>query len=160
MFGLTSKKYDNVLYSPVNGTMIAIESVPDTVFNSQMMGQGVGFQFEEDMVYAPCNGVISFVAPTKHAIGIKMKNSQEVLIHIGLDTVNLKGEGFEILIKNGQYVKIGTPILKINQDLMNAKDINMITPLVITNSQEFHVEIIVPYGRVRATDKILEVNLR
>lgn len=104
------------------------------------MGDGVGFIFDGDTLYAPIDGKIKLIAATKHAIGFEANNKAEVLMHIGLDTVALKGEGFEVLVYEGDKVKHRTPIIKINRELMQEKNIDLTTPIVITNS-EYSVQI-------------------
>lgn len=134
MFGLFKKK-ECTIYAPVNGKMINISEVPDPVFSKKLMGDGVGFMFDGDTLYAPLDGKVKLVAATKHAIGFEARNKAEVLMHIGLDTVALKGEGFEVLVNEGDKVKHGTPIVKINRKLMKEKAIDLTTPLVITNPE-------------------------
>lgn len=88
MFGLFKKK-ECTIYTPVNGRMINISEVPDPVFSKKLMGDGVGFIFDGDTLYAPIDGKIKLIAATKHAIGFEANNKAEVLMHIGLDTVAL-----------------------------------------------------------------------
>lgn len=109
------KKTDDIckLFAPVNGKTIALENVPDKVFASKMMGDGIGFEYEGNTIYAPCDGKITLVANTLHAVGITSENGAEILIHIGLDTVSLNGKGFKKLINQGDKVKKGTPLIEI-----------------------------------------------
>ncbi|RGE97640.1 PTS glucose transporter subunit IIA [Catenibacterium sp. AM22-15] len=139
MFGLFKKKECNI-YAPVNGKMIDISEVLDPVFSKKLMGDGVGFIFDGDTLYSPIDGKIKLIADTKHAIGFEACNKAEVLMHIGLDTVALKGEGFEVLVNEGDKVKHGTPLIKINRKLMKEKNIDLTTPIVITNP-EYSVQI-------------------
>lgn len=132
---------DNNIYSPVTGKCVSIEKVPDPVFSSKMMGDGVAFIFEGDTVYAPCDCEIMLIAHTLHAIGLKASNGAEILIHIGLETVNLGGEGFEKLVEIGDRVKKGTPLLKMNRSFMKERNVNLITPMILTNSQNLKYEI-------------------
>ncbi len=100
-----------------------------------MMGEGVGLIFEGDTLFAPLDGKVKLVASTKHAIGFEANNKAEILMHIGLDTVSLEGKGFELLIKEGDRVKHGTPVLKINRQFMKERNIDLTTPIVVTNSE-------------------------
>lgn len=120
--------------------MIPLESVPDKVFATKMMGDGVGFKFTDGNIYAPCDGEITMVFPTKHAIGFAANNGAEILIHVGLDTVNLNGEGFE-LIKSSGKVKHGELVLKVNVDALKAKGYCLDTPMIITNSNDIKMSI-------------------
>ena len=140
MFKIFKKKNDYNIYSPVNGKTISLENVPDKVFASKMMGEGIGFEFSGDTVYAPCNGKIILVANTLHAIGIAADCGVEILIHIGLDTVNLNGKGFKKLISQNDTIKKGQPLIKIDRQFMEKEQINMITPMVITNSDDYTID--------------------
>ncbi|OCN06192.1 hypothetical protein A4S06_00315 [Erysipelotrichaceae bacterium MTC7] len=133
MFGLQKKKKCDI-YSPVKGRKIDIYEVPDPVFSKKMMGEGVGLIFNDDILYSPVDGIVQLVAQTKHAIGFIACNDAEILLHIGLDTVSLAGEGFEVLVCEGDKVKHGTPIIKIDRALMETNNIDLTTPLVITNN--------------------------
>ena len=142
MLNFFKKKNDpEAIYSPVNGQCILLENVPDQMFAQKLMGEGAGFTFEEDTVYASCDGEIMMIAHTKYAIGIKSKNGAEILVHIGLDTVELDGKGFEVLIQSGQKIKAHSPMIKINRMLMSEKNINLATPLVITDKDDVDVEL-------------------
>ena len=92
-------------------------------------------QTEGDILFAPLDGKVKLVASTKHAIGFEANNKAEILMHIGLDTVSLEGKGFELLIKEGDRVKHGTPVLKINRQFMKERNIDLTTPIVVTNSE-------------------------
>lgn len=143
MFKLFKKTDEKcILFAPVNGKTIALENVPDKVFANKMMGEGMGFEFEGNTVYAPCDGKISLVANTLHAVGITSENGVEVLIHIGLDTVNLNGNGFKKLINSGDKIKAGTPLIKIDRQFMKEKNVNLITPMVITNTANYEINFI------------------
>lgn len=136
------KKPDiQVLYAPVTGKMVSLEEVPDPVFSSGTMGKGVGFQPEKNEICAPCDGKIIMIADTLHAFGMETECGAELLIHIGLDTVDLNGEGFKKLAREGQKVSCGTPVISADLAFMKEKGIVMTTPMVVTNSDEFELEI-------------------
>lgn len=134
MFNLFKKK-EVALYMPTKGKVIELDQVPDQVFASRMVGDGVAFIPHEDLIKAPCSGKVVQVFPTNHAIGIESKEGLEVLIHLGIDTVELKGEGFQRLIEEGQEIKKGDPLAKMNLDLIKEKGKEIITPVVITNME-------------------------
>lgn len=138
------KKTDDIckLFAPVNGKTIALENVPDKVFASKMMGDGMGFEYEGNTIYAPCDGKITLVANTLHAVGITSENGAEILIHIGLDTVSLNGKGFKKLINQGDKVKKGTPLIEIDRQFMKEQNINLITPMVVTNAANYEINVI------------------
>ena len=141
------------LFSPVNGKVVSLKEVPDKVFAYQMMGPGIAFKFTESTIFSPCEGKVTLIPSTLHAIGITAKNGAEVLIHIGVDTVNLNGKGFEKLVNQGDVVNIGDPIIRINQEVITNMGYNLITPMVITNSKSYHISINVKEN-VRVGDSV------
>lgn len=124
------------IYAPLTGEYVKIEDIPDPVFAQKMMGEGFGINPTEGEVVSPIEGKVDNVFPTKHAIGLKADNGLEILVHIGLDTVQLDGEGFEILVSSGDTVQVGDPLLKFDLEYIrnNAKDV--ISPIIITNSDQ------------------------
>jgi len=142
MLGIFKKKIKDVdLVAPVDGELKALSTVPDKVFASGMMGDGVAFTYKSETVVSPCDGKITTIPSSLHAFGITADNGAEILVHIGMDTVNLKGEGFEKLVNVGDKVKAGTPIIKFDRKAIETKGYNLITPLLITNSKEYQVEV-------------------
>ena len=141
MFSLFKRKEPVILYAPITGKSIALESVQDQMFAKKMLGDGVAFIPITDTICAPCDGKITMIANTCHAIGILADNGAEILIHIGLDTVNLKGKGFKVLINNGDKVKKGTPLIQIDITFMIEQGIDLTTPMVITNTSAFSMTI-------------------
>lgn len=141
MFKIFKKKEPLILYAPVTGTSIALENVPDPVFAEKMMGDGIAFIPESDTICAPCDGKITMVANTLHAIGITAENGAEILIHIGLDTVNLNGKGFTSLVNVGDKIKLGTPLVKIDMAFMKEHEMVLTTPMVVTNTNELSMVI-------------------
>lgn len=140
-FKKNKAKEDLVLCAPVTGKMIRLEDIQDPVFSSGTMGKGVGFQPSDGTVCAPCDGTIVMLAETLHAFGMETSDGTEILVHIGLDTVDLNGEGFTKLASKGKKVKRGTPVISVDLDLMKEKGIVMTTPLVVTNSDDFDLQI-------------------
>ncbi len=141
MFQIFKKKEPVVLYAPVTGTSVALENVPDQVFAQKMMGDGIAFMPETDTICAPCNGKITMVAHTLHAVGITADNGAEILIHIGLDTVSLNGKGFTALVNVGDKVKKGTPLIQIDMAFMKEQQMVLTTPMVVTNTSDFSMVI-------------------
>jgi sugar PTS system EIIA component len=134
MFKNLFKKNKTVSFvAPMTGKVIPLEEVPDPVFSQKMMGDGLAMDPTEGVVYAPVNGEIVQLFPTKHAIGIKTKNGLEVLIHIGIDTVSMNGEGFTAHIQTGDKVKQGDPLISFDLALVKEKAKSTITPIIITN---------------------------
>ncbi|MFD2923271.1 N-acetylglucosamine-specific PTS transporter subunit IIBC [Halobacillus naozhouensis] len=118
---------------PNEGTVMPLEDVPDEVFAQQMMGPGFAIDPEKDTFTSPVNGKVVQVFPTKHAIGLEADDGMEILIHIGLDTVQLKGEGFETLVEANQTVKQGDPLIRVDLDFVKRKAPSVVTPIIFTN---------------------------
>lgn len=138
---LFKKKKNVSLKAPVTGTCIALDQVPDKVFADKLMGDGIAFIPDGDIIASPCDGKVVMIAETLHAIGIQMKNGIEILIHVGLDTVNLHGQGFEKLVETGDKVTSGTPILKIDREFMKQSNIDLTTPMVFTELNGYKISI-------------------
>ncbi|SFD04834.1 PTS sugar transporter subunit IIA [Clostridium uliginosum] len=136
MFGFLKKKKNNdfKLIAPVSGKSIPLSEVPDPVFAQKMAGDGLAINPTGDTIVAPADGELTLVFNTKHAFAMTLENGVELLVHIGIDTVSLKGEGFEQLAEQGTKVKAGTPIIKIDRDIITGKGLSLITPVLITNS--------------------------
>lgn len=141
MFGFKKKIKSVELVSPVNGQMICLKDVPDKVFASEMMGPGVAFISSDGKVYSPCDGELVTVFPTKHALGIKTNNGAELLLHFGLDTVNLEGEGFTLHSEAGRRIKQGDLLLEVDIELIQNKGYKIDMPMIITNSSEYSLNI-------------------
>lgn len=121
------------VFAPLSGKVIQLGQVPDPTFSEKMMGDGLAIEPTNGKVVAPIAGEIVQIFPTKHAVGLKGKSGIEVLIHIGLETVALDGEGFEAHVKQGDQVNIGDPLVTFDLDFIKKKAASTITPVVITN---------------------------
>ena len=120
---------------PVKGNVIAREAIPDDTFASGVLGDGVGIEPEDELVVAPFDGTISSVAESKHAIGIEA-NGMEMLIHVGVDTVNMKGDGFECLVNEGDEVKLGQPLIRFSREKIKAAGYSDTVAVLLTNSDD------------------------
>ncbi|SHJ68856.1 glucose-specific PTS transporter subunit IIBC [Tepidibacter formicigenes] len=139
--------------SPLNGKILDIEDVPDQVFSQKIMGDGFAIEPTNGEVVSPVDGVITTFFPTKHAIGFTADNGQEILVHFGIDTVNLQGKGFEALAKEGDKVKAGQPVLKVDLKEVKEKAASLITPIVFTNLNEGESVSVKVGKEVKAGDK-------
>ncbi len=139
--------------SPITGELMDITEVPDQVFSGKMMGDGFAILPEEGMIVSPVDGKIVNVFPTKHALGIESKGGREILIHVGIDTVKLQGEGFESLVKEGDQVEAGQPLLKVDLDFIKANAPSIITPIVFTNLKEGQQVTLKSPGKVNRNDE-------
>lgn len=139
--------------SPIKGKVIPISEVPDQVFSQKMMGDGFAIEPEEGLVVAPADGKIIHVFPTKHAIGLMTEGGREILIHFGIDTVNLKGEGFEALVNEGEEVKAGQPLLRADLNFIKERVPSIITPIVFTNLSEGESIVLEKTGAVKTKEE-------
>lgn len=138
-----SNTLSEVIQSPVSAKVIPLSDVKDNVFSDGLMGKGVALIPTENLIKSPIEGEVISVFPTGHAIGLKSKSGAEILIHIGMDTVQLNGEGFEILVENGEKISKGTPLIKVDFEEIGKKGYDISTPIVVTNTNDYHkVEII------------------
>ena len=119
------------LSSPVRGKVMAITESADPAFASKMMGEGIAADPVEGMAYAPCDGTVSLLFPANHAVGIRTEEGVECLIHIGIDTVTLNGEGFHPLIKAGDQVKKGQPVIAFDLEVLKEKNLNPQTMMMV-----------------------------
>lgn len=134
LFKKSSDQKDLQLYAPLNGEIIPLEDVPDPVFGEKMMGEGIAIVPIEGKVVSPVDGKIVQVPETKHAIGIKTADGTEILIHIGLETVALKGEGFTMNVSVDDQVSVGDSLIDFDLNYIKENSSNSITPIVITNT--------------------------
>ncbi|HHV73250.1 PTS sugar transporter subunit IIA [Thermoanaerobacterium sp. PSU-2] len=135
MFNIFKKKFmGETIVSPFNGRLINIEDVPDPVFSGKMVGDGVAVEPKDGVVYSPVDGEVIQLFPTKHAIGIRSSGGLEILIHIGMDTVEMKGEGFESFVEEGQKVKTGDKLIVFDIDKVKENH-PIISPVIITNME-------------------------
>lgn len=121
----------------MKGNAIAMKDIQDAAFASGALGKGVGIEPIAGEVYAPCDGRISVVFNTKHAIGLESENGAEVLIHIGINTVNLGGKYFDVKVKEGDIVKQGQLIAEVDLEGIKSEGYSLETPLLITNADEY-----------------------
>lgn len=123
--------------SPLSGKVIALSEIDDPVFAGGAMGNGIAIEPTDNKVYAPFDGEIEFIAESKHAIGLKSEDGVELLIHVGMDTVQMDGKGFDVKVKANEKVKAGELLLEFDKEGIQKAGYSLITPVVITNSFEF-----------------------
>ena len=146
-----------VVSSPVTGNADDLGTAPDEAFAQRMMGDGAVVTPEDPYVYAPEDGEVAFVFDTKHAVGYMTDSGISLLIHVGIDTVKLNGEGFEVLVKDGQKVKKGQPLLKLDLDYLNANAPSLASPVLCTELEDNQRIRLLKKGQVKAGEPLFEV---
>lgn len=147
------------IYSPADGKADDLSTTPDEAFASGMMGSGAVVTPVGDTIYAPFDGTIGFIFDTKHAIGFIGDDGLNLLVHVGIDTVKLGGQGFETLVTMGQKVKKGDPLLKIDLDYLKANAPSIATPVLCTDVDEDKIDVrLVKAGDIKAGEPLFEVD--
>ncbi|GAK13159.1 PTS glucose transporter subunit IIA [Geomicrobium sp. JCM 19039] len=137
LFG--KQRREEKIYAPIQGKTVSLDDVPDPTFSKRMMGEGIAIMPENGQVVSPVNGKIEQVFPTKHAIGITSETGLGILIHIGLETVQLDGQGFESHVVAGQKVNVGDSLITFNVEHVKVNAESLITPIIITEGADHEV---------------------
>ena len=148
---------DSVLYSVSEGTAILLSQVNDATFASEVLGKGIAVIPSKGEVVAPCDSVVETVFDTKHAVGLSTESGMELLIHIGINTVELNGKYFTSHVKNGDHVKKGQLLISFDMEKIKAAGYDVTTPLIVTNSDDYKDVKILSEGSVTPSDKVLEI---
>ncbi|GMX66633.1 PTS glucose transporter subunit IIA [Paenibacillus elgii] len=160
-FFSTKRKTEEILISPMTGRVLAMEDVPDPVFSNKKAGLGIAVDPEAGTVVSPVDGVLVHLFRTKHALWIRGESGLDILIHIGLDTVYMQGEGFKALAGSGERVKTGQPLSEFSLDLVRKKAASAITPMfLITPSQIEHAEIELPDRAEMGVTPLMKVKVK
>lgn len=145
------------VFAPVSGTVIPLEQVEDEAFSSGVMGKGAAILPDNGTFVSPCDGVVSAIFPTGHAVGITSDSGVEVLIHIGMDTVKMDGEGFEKKVKEGDRVTVGQVLVQVDLKAVEKAGYSTVTPVIITNTYQFSDIVTSASGKVTAGGELLVV---
>ena len=147
---------DNVIAAVANGKFIGPDEMKDAMFSQQSMGQTIAIEPFDGVICAPVNGTIEMIFPTAHAFGMRMPDGTGLLIHIGVDTVNLKGQGFTLLKKEGDEVKAGEPVVRVDLDVLRKAGYSPQTMIVITEpSEEGKITEFIEFGKEVSRGEIL-----
>ena len=146
-----------IIYSPVDGIAADLSSAPDEGFAKKMMGDGAVVTPTEGTVYAPADGEVEFVFDTKHAIGFQTDSGIPMLLHMGIDTVKLEGKGFEILVTEGQKVKKGEPMMKLDLEFLSANAPSITSPILDTEPEENQRIRLLANGEIKAGEPLFAV---
>lgn len=133
----TKEKSDEKVFSPLDGKVIALSKVPDSAFSSEAMGKGIAIEPKSGRVVSPVNGTVSVAFKTKHAIGLVSDHGAEILIHVGIDTVQLEGKYFTFHVKQGDQVKVGDLLVEFDIDKIKEAGYEVVTPIIVTNSANY-----------------------
>lgn len=136
--GKETKGAEIKLYAPISGKIVNIEDVPDVVFSEKIVGDGIAIRPNGDKMVAPADGVIGKIFETNHAFSMETTDGVELFVHFGIDTVELKGEGFTRIASEGQEVKRGDTIIEFDLATLEAKAKSVLTPVVISNMDDIN----------------------
>ena len=155
----TTERADEKLRSPIVGEVVALNEVNDPVFSSGVMGQGIAVKPSKGIVYAPADAEIAIAFPTGHAYGLKTDNGAEILIHVGIDTVSMNGEGFEAKVSQGDRVKAGDVIGTFDSEAIAANGLDDTTMVIITNTMDYAEVTPIATGSVTNKTRVLELHV-
>ena len=147
----------DTIYAPLAGNVIALEQIPDDTFASGVLGNGVGIEPAAGEVFAPFDGTIATVSDTKHAIGLIGPEEMEMLIHVGVDTVKMQGEGFEVFVSEGDTVKAGQRLMTFSIDKIKESGYSTTTAVLLNNSDDFGNFKVIKTGPVKASEPIITI---
>lgn len=161
MFNFFKKKEETVVdynvKSPLTGELVALTEVPDPVFAGLMLGKGIAIEPTSGEVVSPVNGTVTTIFPTGHAVGLTADSGVEVLIHVGMDTVSLDGEGFIQHVKAGDKVTVGQKLVTVDLESVKAAGYPIVTPIVITNTGDFTDITVTKVQSVTSGDDLLTI---
>lgn len=149
------------LLAPLTGTIVKLSEVPDQIFSAKTIGEGIAIKPSENILVAPIKGVIEQLFSTKHALRIKTELGVEILIHLGINTVKLKGKGFENIAEQGDRINPGDKLIKFDADYMSDDEISMVTPIILINREKIDdFEVTDTKKVIAGKDKILRFSLQ
>lgn len=156
----TDAALDLSVPAPLEGKAIALSEVPDPIFAGEKLGKGAAIEPTGNTVFTPAPGKVTVTMASGHAVGMKLDNGIELLIHVGLDTVNLNGEGFEVKVEKGQHVEAGTPLIVFDHSVIEKAGYPLVTPVIVTNTVKFADVTATTGGDVTPGDALIEVTAK
>lgn len=153
------KQKSLIVKSPLKGEVVKLENVPDPVFSEKMTGDGLAIKPDDKNVYAPVDGKITQLFHSHHALGITTENGLELLLHLGLETVNLNGEGFTVFVEENQNISAGDKLFEVDWQLIEEKAESTITPIIITNMELVEKIEVLKDGITSVGDELYKVIL-
>ncbi|WP_125760720.1 PTS sugar transporter subunit IIA [Companilactobacillus hulinensis] len=145
--------------APISGKIIPLETVSDEVFAQKMMGEGIAIIPNDSQIVSPVDGIVGMVADTKHALGIKAKNGLEIVLHLGIDTVELDGSPFTISVNDGDSIKAGQPLATMNIEEIKSADKDPVVMTLITNSSVKVKELDIASGNINNSEVVAKITL-
>ncbi|SHH44959.1 PTS sugar transporter subunit IIA [Sporanaerobacter acetigenes] len=145
--------------APISGIVSELSEVPDDVFAQKIVGDGIAINPTDNTLYSPVKGKIVQIFPTLHALGIETEEGLEILIHLGVDTVELKGEGFTSFVEKDQQVDVGDKLIEIDWNSIKHKVPSIMTPILITNMDKVDKIEILKSGEIKAKEDLLSVTI-
>lgn len=152
---MLKKKEELKIGCPIKGKIVNLNKVKDPAFSSGVLGFGVAIQPTDGKVISPVNGIIEALLPTKHVIQIRGKSGVKIFIHIGIDTINLDGKYFKAYVQEGHKVKKGTTLIEFDLDNIAAEGYSMLTPVLISNSEDYSEVLPFQYGFAEVLDDMI-----
>ncbi len=153
------KKKEAHLLAFATGEVVALKDVKDQMFSAGLMGQGIAIESEDGKFCSPVNGTVTMLFPTKHALGLKSEDGQELLLHIGIDTVGLKGEGFSAFVQDGQKVSAGDALIQADLPLIRSKGLETAAILCVTEPKEPEITFTTEKHVTAGKDEIAAIKL-
>ncbi|MDE5862882.1 MAG: glucose PTS transporter subunit IIA [Lachnospiraceae bacterium] len=148
---------EKTIYAPLTGNVIALENIPDDTFASGVLGGGIGIEPEVGEVAAPFDGTVATLTDTKHAIGLTGPNGMEMLIHVGIDTVNMNGDGFEVYVAEGDAVKAGQKLMTFSIDKIKEQGYSTTTAVLLNNSDDYEDFKVLKTGAVKKSEPVITI---
>lgn len=149
---------DNTFISPANGEIIPLENVNDESFAQKLLGDGIAIIPSDGLISAPCNATVASVIGSQHAVGLTCESGVEILIHVGLDTVRLNGQYFHTLVKEGDRVKAGDPLIRFDKSNIEKAGYDLTTPVLVLNSDEYPLQILTAPGKITTGQPIFKLS--
>lgn len=156
--GSKDKEERKIIFAPLDGTVIPLSEVSDETFASEALGKGFAISPATGCVKAPFNGTVTMVYETGHAIGLEGDNGLELLIHVGINTVELGGKHYETLVAEGAKITAGTDLIRFDRDAIEAEGYPLVTPVIVTNSDDFNQFDLLKEGLCQSGDAIFEID--
>lgn len=153
------RKKETQLLAFATGEVVALKDVKDQMFSAGLMGPGIAIESDDGKICSPVNGTVTMVFPTKHALGLKSEDGQELLLHIGIDTVGLKGEGFTAFVQDGQKVSAGDVLIEADLSFIRSKGLETAVILCVTEPQQADVTFTMAQRVSAGKDEIASIKL-